>query len=402
MRVRYAPGMRGRALLSALLATSCSVGVSLENRPCPCDEARGWFCDPSTNTCISSTEGACGVPGAARSAIGLDVRVAWRTDTAIEIAWAVAEADRERVDHYELVVGRSRDAVESRGEGARVFGREDPEHPELQRRDLPGTADGDPVDSVILRELEPDTTYFVQLVLYDDTGAVRCEPALEVLTYVRATTEITLYDEDRWGYSIPDCIYHTEDAALASSDSFFALFRAHCEGLEAICETPTSRGPICFEHVRLHNLGGPEGIGIDLAPGPFRDAAHFQIDVALDESEHGYWAELYIVTRSPPPDEDPNALEGPLYEWGASAQTLVADGEYRTYTVPLGAMHLHCSVEQRMEEEARIAANPDTARQCGALPLSADDLRRGVSAVRVGTFVSDEGAMRVDRAVIRY
>lgn len=384
-------------LLLQLVLPGCVVRVPLEGRPCPCDEERGWFCDPRSSTCLPDGAGFCGVPGASRSAVSLEtVEVTWRTDTAMQLSWTVPEEQQPRIDHYELIVATTEEDVLSGGGSAVRFDATSIEHPELRRRGLPDTLGGDFVDGVVLRDLAPDTRYFLQLLVFDVEGRVQCTGTVRALTYRAARDEQVLYDEAPFSAALPECTEHvTGEPELASVGTAFARYDVLCvpDGCDG---APIA---VCFENVRLRGLGAPS---VDIDPGPFRDIAHMRIDVALDRTDTAYWSEISLSTSAPSLMDDPQALPGPFYLWVAQPQTFVADGAYRTYTSPLAHMVLRCYDDQLALDRSRFEADPGYERQCGRRLLSPEDLTRGIAEVRIGALFDNAGAVRLDHAVLRY
>ncbi|MBL9023846.1 MAG: hypothetical protein JNL21_16750 [Myxococcales bacterium] len=147
------------AVASFFAIGACSIDVSLDGRGCPCIE--GYLCDRSANVCVAD---ACKV-----SAKRFDKL--WATPHGIAFTLpAVGAADGFL--RYEVVIGTSKQDVESRSGSARVL--TDADHPELAEMTGPGT------QRVVVLEggLTPSTTYYAALQSVDTSG---CESRSEVI-----------------------------------------------------------------------------------------------------------------------------------------------------------------------------------------------------------------------------
>ncbi len=379
--------------LCCACAGACAVSVPLEDRPCPCDETRGFRCDESSGICVRDDGARCGVVGAEASSVQiLNLHTVWRIDRAAEIRWMISEEDRTSLSRYELVIGTDREAVVARGPGVTVFGGASVEHPELLRFAFP-TDGGDPVVRTVLRDLMPDTVYYVVLVGVDDAGRLACTDPLEFRTWLDARREISIFDEDPHDWAMPACgIEHVRDQPRASSGTAFTQYDALCptDPFEPPCDEPTDTAPRCFEHVRIFRN---DPVPLTPGTGAFENVGAAVVDVAVDDSEHSYWTEFFITTRAPTLEEDPRSLGGGRYLWRSPRQTLVADGAYRSYSMPFSQMTLQCFEPQR-------ALDTDNS-QCDR-PLTPEDLSRGINGVRVGALLDRGGTLRMDNARIRY
>lgn len=387
-------------LFLALGLMSCSVDINLERRPCPCAPGSGWSCDEELNQCVSGEVGQCGLSVATeRSSVLIEsFELSWRTDEAIELRWAIDEASTSLIDHYDLVLGTDEESVRGRAAGATVFDSDSQEHPELLRSALPYTNDGDEVDRVVLRDLEPDTTYFVRLTVFDTSGAVSCSPVLEALTWT-PTTNVKLFDELPASDPMPLCVEHIEDPSRASSGSYFSQYTARCERRGtgpslAICEEPTTAAESCYENLRLNGL---DLLQPNISPGQFNSVAHVRLDIALVDTENAFWSEFGLRGPAPSPEDDPNALPGSSFLWLVNRRTFVADGTYRTYSAPLSTMTLRCTNSQQEADDVRVADGAEP--ECGRT-MTIDDALRGFYGARAGGELSHLGSIRLDNVSI--
>ena len=375
--------------LVAVATSGCSADVSLEGRPCPCGE--GFSCDVDRDVCVRGAVRLCSQdePVAASPIQITELRLLFRTDHGLGWGWTVG-GTRAEIERYALIVGRSRDEALRLEPGAIVYDRDNPEYPELNRATLPDTTLGDDVDEIVLRELEPDTSYFVRLVLFDRTGSVSCSEVVEARTWLEARSEAVFYDEDPFGFALPGCVSHVADPARAARGTHLALYTIACERQPdgrgtAVCGPAVDPATSCFENVRLHDL---PPVAVDIAPGPFRDQAHLSVDVALDDSGPALWSEIGLRTRARAESAGEPPLAGERI-WIARRQTIVADGSYRTYSAPLSTLTLRCVGDQM--------GHP----RCDREPVP-EDFAAGVVGLRVGVVLTHGGSARIDAGRIRW
>lgn len=291
--------------------------------------------------------------------------------------------------------------MRQRGHGVTIFDGDSVEHPELRRSALPNTNSNDEVDRVILRDLEPNKTYYVRLTVFDTSGAVSCSRVLEALTWTPTSNRVPIYDESPPSAPLPICAEHIENTSMASSGHFFARYTARCERAEtgmglAVCEEPETVAETCYENLRLNGL---DLVQAHITEGQFEAVAHLRLDLALDETEHAFWSEFGLLGPAPSEEDDPNALPGSSYLWLADRRTFVADGTYRTFTAPLSTMNLRCTDSQQGADTIRVAEGAEP--ECWRI-MTVDDARRGFTGVRAGGVLTHLGSIRVDNVSLHF
>lgn len=380
----------------ALSFGGCAFQVDLDDRSCPC--AEGWSCDSDLNICVRGAAQICGLPEATEPATVIieDLQLNWSTDGSMELGWLIDEDSQDSLGHYELVVGLDEEAVRTRGEGVTIFDSSSPEHPELQWPILPESGGGI-IDRMVLRDLSPDTTYFVRLVVFDLSGGAACPAVLQARTRPATGAHFVVADETEGSYFLPSCAGSVVDPAGASSGNVFIEYTATCEEISpgqsvAICGATASPAPKCYENVRLHGI---TPVQLSISDSEFDGGAHVRVDVALDDMDAAYFTEIGLSTPLPPGAP----IGGSDYLWYAPYQTMAADGVYRTYSSPLRAMVLRCTQSQRGLDDLRVAGGEE--RLCES-QMTVQDANRGFISARVGTLFDDGGTMRMDNVRVYF
>ncbi|MEC7524818.1 MAG: fibronectin type III domain-containing protein [Myxococcota bacterium] len=332
--------------LSMLLAAGCVLeSPPIDGLGCPCTS--GWTCVaeqcvPASGPCARNAE-------AGRIAIE-NLRAEWVTANQIRVAWDAP--DISELFAYEVDVASSevdlwyperRHVVTSS------------ENPELLRASLPGTNDGDPVLATTVRDLAANEPYFIRVVAIDRDRGVTCTEALGVSTGPRVRESITLFHDSGPDAAEPSCLDQVEDPSRSRESDTHWAWVAHCrEDQTAHCVPQERPGLSCYENLQVRGLGRD---ATSLTEVDF-DEAFLQVSVAI-EGDHGFWSELGVETAV-----------GDHFILGGL--TLVGDGEYHTYQVPLSAMWR----------------------------LSYADIRGVINGFRVGTLWVDEAVVRIDEAAI--
>ncbi len=350
------------ACIASLTVMACSVEpVPLEGLQCPC--ATGWTCDPGTNTCVQGEGGVCGRPGAEPSTTITvsELRSAWTTLNQVQLAWA-AEGDEDLFE-YEMDIAESEAALVN-GDVLRTVTAE--ENPELARSFLPFTGGADAVLSTVVRDLDGDTRYFARLVAVDNSGRVSCSEAVGFRTNPALNSPgVLLANESLDGGGVmPTCVLlMTDPSRAAGGDAFFEYHAICLPDGSAVCEEPAIAGTSCWENVRIQGLDKPV---TGMSEGDFR-VAFYEVDVAIENSENGYYADLGIQ------------LEAGFYIRGG--YTLVADGEYHSYQIPLTEL---------------------AGRDGAPAEMTLDSLAGGIRGFRAGTNWVHGATVRVDNAAVRW
>ncbi|MAQ15141.1 MAG: hypothetical protein CMN30_10165 [Sandaracinus sp.] len=352
-----------RVLLSVALAgTSACVlePLSLEGASCPC--APGWICDPATDTCVQGSLGRCSAEG---SLTLTDLRTEWVTASQARLVWDAEGL--EELFEYEVEIAASEEALLA-GELLAVVTSH--ENPELARNRLLNANGGDPVVATTLTGLDPDTTYRARVVAEDTGGIFSCSPTVGLRTDPEPSRETPLTAETRDGARPrPTCVTYEDDPDGAASGDRYWQWVARCadtaDGPLSVCVDPAEVAPTCWENIRIESLS----YDFALSDGRFQ-GAFLELSVAIEGSEHGYWAQIGVSTV----DE---AGTGQAF-YSRGGLTLAADGEYHRYQFPLREM-----------------GGPG-----GGLDAAA--LNRGLRSFRVGTEWETGAVIRIDDAAIRW
>jgi len=347
--------------LASLTLAACSVEpVPLEGLECPC--ATGWTCDPGTNTCVQGEVGACGRPGAEPSTTITvsEFRSDWSTLNQVRFTWA-ADGDDDLFE-YEMHIAES-DTALANGEVLRTVTAT--ENPELARSFLPFTGSADAVLSTIVRNLDGDTRYAARLVAVDSSGRVSCSESVGFRTNPPLSSPgVPLANESHDGDVLPWCLPLVTDSSRAAGGEAFFEYHAYCDATAgSVCDEPAMTGTSCWENLRISGLDEPVR---GMSQGDFL-LAFFEVDVAIENSDNGYYADLGLT------------LESGFYIRGG--YTLVADGEYHTYQIPLTDIE---GVDSAPTE------------------MTLDSLAGGIRGFRVGTRWAHGATVRIDNAAIRW
>ena len=370
--LRLRCGLFYATLAMCLSLSSCVLEeVPLDNLDCPC--APGWTCS-SDLKCVRG-DVLCGRENVEAGSIGVtNLRVEWGTSNQVRLRWDVD--DSSDVFAYEVDVASSAESlVATTGDYSITL----EDNPELGRGFLPGSDSGDVVDRTSVRELEPDQGYFFRVVVVDNERGVSCTEVAAARTLPEARQSAVLFREEHpnpgAGFTtLPECVERREDLAGSLMGNFHYAYQVTCVGGIAACPCTNDAGcaaeqtcdlgrclpqetppEYCYENIRLSQLRVELSIP---SAGVFANA-FFEVSVAIDDSPAATWAELGVRTA--------------VGVFTLGRNTLVADGTYHTYQVPLSAMR-----------------------------MSYDDLGGRIDELRVGSEFSDGATVRVDEAYIRW
>ena len=222
--------------------------------------------------------------------------------------WTGAGADLER---FELVIGPSRPAVETRSAGARVIGPAD--RPELAFAFLPTTSASDPVVHTLAEELAPDADVWAILVAIDTAGGERSTAPAVARTAPAPTAELVLYADDHppGSYALPPELVESTVGPHAG---------ARTNRYDGVCANGD-----CFENLRRQELG----IASDSLPATAFDRAFVEVWVANGSAEPSFWSDVRLYIGGC----------GPLDQlYGYAPITLRDDDVYHPLQVPLSAL----------------------------------------------------------------
>lgn len=312
----------GGAILPSFVASFVGLGSSTcvldpvdytgksctQSAPCP----DPWRC--VSNVCVmsgsSTSSGSSSSGGACTPLIvPTNFRVDWATPNTLRWRWD-SNGTVEQFGSYRLVVGTSKESVESES-GATIFTAA--ENPELGKLDLLHTGGVDPVTATISDGLEPATTYFGKLVATDNAG---CEHASEVLsgtTSIAPSSAVTLFVD-----TLPSSDSYLQPAPLDGGPVLVAIAPSCPSGSPCIEYTAECGAPLCYENVRLHF--SPPVTDITVSSGDFLNLAYLEMRVGTDSSSASYWSEFRLEA------DDFYSIQG---------LTIRADGALRTYQIPL-------------------------------------------------------------------
>ena len=357
--------------ISALALASTAIGapgcildpVDFTGLSCPC--AEGWLCDETTNTCVQTLDDICGRSGADPGVVDVStLRVDWTTPNQARLAWEAANVDA--LFTYEVDIAASEQALVA-GELLRTVDSE--ENPELARGYLPNTSDLNDVLETTLRELDPDTAYWLRLVAIDTSGGVTCTNIAPARTSPAAVEELPMAQEAPEGANpLPTCVELVDSPETAATGSAHWEHTVRCEETApdvgtAVCTDPANPFPRCWENVRIQGVDYP----ISLTESEFQHA-FLEMKVEIVDTDDGFWGELGLTTRGT--DTSETFIKARL--------TLPSSVGYQRYQIPLRIL------------------------RSGGTWLTAELLARGVRGFRVGTLWRDGATVRVDDAAIRW
>jgi hypothetical protein len=239
-----------------------------------------------------------------------NLRPEWVTAYSIMWRWEWT-GDETAFERFELVVGPSQAAVETRTSGTRVLGPAD--RPELDHARLPDTGDMNPVERTLADELEPDTDVWAVLVAVDTAGGSRTTAPAMVHTPPAPTAEIVLYADDHppGSYPIPGELVESTVGPYAG---------ARTNRYDGVCP-----GGDCFENLRRQDLG----IATGALPASAFDRAFVEVWVANGSATPSYWSDVRLYVGGC----------GPLEQlYGFAPITLRNDDVYHPLQVALSAL----------------------------------------------------------------
>lgn len=284
----------------------------------------------------------------------LDLRALWSTPNQIRWQWDV---DGEEADFiaYELVIAKTEGEVTERAATATVFTGEC--NPELGVFILPRTFQATVVEATTTDLLDPDTTYYAQLVVRDTAGGESLSNVALGRTNSPPNYEIVLLAEgDSPGYSVPSTYVVDNTSPYAGAEHFSYVHS---------CEMPT-----CTENLQR------QGLMIDLTEirkGDFETTAYLEFATAIDDSIPSWWGGAYLFYGSV---DDVVTYQG----W-----QVAADGEYRLLQAPLNAF-----------------VYPGGAGPEDDVLVAYEALAAGVTGFMIGGHWSDGATVRIDEVRLRW
>jgi hypothetical protein len=245
----------------------------------------------------------------------------WTTPHQIRWHWT-AEGEPDRLLHYELVTGPTREAVLARGPDTQRWTAA--VNPELGRFLLPKTTGVDPVRGTTTDQHAPRMQVFAQVIATDTSGVESVSNVASARTQEPATHEIVVLSEDVLrGYSIPG----------GFDPSGAAPYRG---GLHYRYDVDCPDGdPECWYVLRRQGLG-VEIDGDLLTRGNYETTAYLEVAVKITGATPPWWSEFWIWYTDDDHDESDADLSRIAVYTG---WTLRADGQYHVWEVPLRAFH---------------------------------------------------------------
>ena len=313
------PSLFALALLGAGPSACVLDPIDYTGKACPCPD--GWRCQ--AEVCVSSAGSSC-----TPRIVPTGFRVAWATPNSLRWSWDSA-GNIDDFSAYRLVIGPSKQSVAT-GSGATVFTAE--QNPELGMFNVLHTTVVDPVTATITDGLEPATTYHAKLVAVDSAG---CEHASDVLTgktSVGPSSTVPLFDG-------------TEplDADLIPAAG---SFDPACPPGGPCLSFPNDCGEaLCYQIMRLGVHLPASALSSSMTAGDFGSLAYLEMRVASDSTALGSWSEFRLQ------------MGEEFYSVGA--QTIRADGAYRTYQIPLRAFRHDTATAEALTYEVVSTAGLD-------------------------------------------
>lgn len=368
------------AFLTVLVVAGCVLGgcvlegVPFDRLRCPCGE--GYVCDEAVGLCVERGASVCGRSLARPSPIEVTrFERWWVTAHQARLRWELS-ATSATVSALAVDIAPSASALAS-GAFDTIDGSQ---NPELARALLPGTDSPERVDSTVLRDLQPDTAYALRLVVTDDAGAIACSAPLSIRTNLAPRESLAVFEDALPPGSflrIP-CSELVEDAARAQSGGAFIAHRYRCERQEidgmpvnvSVCTEPAQRAPECWENVGI--LGASLDVRA-ISAGDF-GAAYLEAWVAIDDVSSAFWAELALT------------IDGAFYE--IAQITMIGDGTFRRYEIPLSAFLRRC--------------DPGSPECRAGVPLDRELLGDALAGARIGMALSEGATLRLDSIRIRW
>jgi hypothetical protein len=284
-----------------------------------------------------------------------ELRAAWSTPNQIRWHWDV-EGEESDFLAYELVIGPTEEDVIARAPSTTLF--DGTRNPELGVFILPRTFQATVVTATTTDLLEPDTTYYAQLLVRDTAGAESTSNVAVARTNPPPLYEIVLLAEgDAPGYSSPTTYVPDTTAPFAGAEHW---------SYSHTCATE----PACWENLQR------QGLMFDLSlirEGDFETSAYLEFATSLSGSIPSWYggAQLWYGDA-----DDLTVYAG----W-----QIAADGQYRVIQAPLDAF-----------------VYPGGAGPEDDVPVAYEALAAGVTAFVVGGHWSDGATVRVDEARLRW
>ncbi|MDQ3033191.1 MAG: hypothetical protein M3Y87_12300 [Myxococcota bacterium] len=358
-------------MIGAFVAGCVLEPVPIDGLACPC--AAPYVCDEAASRCVERLVTVCGRARVSAGSIDLSTfERSWVTPEQAGVRWALE--DPSVVSELQIDLAASATAMDE-GDFETIDGEV---NPELGRPFLLRTSGSDPVLSTVLRDLAPDTAYAVRLVVIDRGGRVSCSDDVPLRTNLAPTDAIELFEESLppgarlrpictgSTLAIDPATAHEGEASIAHT---FLCARAG-DATTSVCTEPAELGAECWENV------GFESASIDaqrLSAGDF-DSAFVEVAVAIDDTSTAFWSEADL------------RVGADLYR--ISRFTLVADGTYHRYQLPLSALRRAC-----YDDPPGCTWNE---------PLALAALSESIGGFRVGTTLSHGARLSVDSIFLRW
>jgi hypothetical protein len=235
----------------------------------------------------------------------------WSTPNAIRWTWTVDEGDVDALHEYRVVLGPTREDVETHSAATRTYAPAD--NPELAFLRLPGTTGLDPVDGTITDELEPGTEYVARLVAIDNLGCASPSNVAIERTAPVANRSVALFRDELAGHAFPIAFARVDDRARAFAGDAFLAYRSVDD---PECASPQK---MCWQNLRIFDLAVPTRL--EQAYGKF---AYLEFALRARTVGTPFWSNIMLMYRDGWSSFDP---------W-----TVRPDDEWRLVQIPLRAL----------------------------------------------------------------
>ncbi len=347
-----------RFLLALLFFTcGCSVEVDLTGVPCdaerPC--APGWSC--AGGVCVDCVDQD---DPTALVRVG-ELRAEWTTPESIQWRWQV-EGDEGDLDHYEVLLGPSAEAVCYRRDTVRVITPD--ESPELGELSFRMTSVVNLVDHTITDGLDPSTPYHARLIAIDTAGRRSVSQIAGDSTRAPASSSFPIFTDQ------------LDDGWYARG--FTRRVDGSGSGYLEMTQSCPDGAADCWTNAGLQNDSSPQisdARGTLLTLGNFENAAFLELTLTTESGVRARYGEVKMAFG-----EECNLFF-------LSPFAMRADSQPHKVQVPLRVL-----VDLR-------ACRDETPNE---LPLTHEEASRGVAAVTIGASWDQGSVVRLDDVRVRW
>jgi hypothetical protein len=257
---------------------------------------------------VAGGAGSGGVPCAAAITVD-DFRVDWETPNTVRWRWDPHGAP-ELFSAYELVTAENQADLGSGTGSATIWTVS--ANPELGEFIVPDSGSlSDVIDRTITDGHTPKTTYYAKLSAIDKSGCRFESAQIQAVTTDPPQFEIEIFSDAAVPQTVPSSYSLSTSGALSGS-ACLAYVQPAC--------TP----PYCYENLKAQGM--QLASGGKLNENQFVTKAFLELSVAIEEPVHSYWSQIWLM------------LSGNQDIWKLEPIVARADGQYRTYQIPLRAL----------------------------------------------------------------